>query len=98
MMNQDHWGEKPVVHASVLLLDGKIVNWKVGKKVWRTVMGAFWSRQFIWLMEVDGDRLSVDYLSFPCDTSEEISEVFEIKAPKFLSRYKFHEKYSGHKL
>lgn len=41
---------------NVLLLDGKIVNWKTGATCWDTVEKAFCNRQFITLFDLVGSK------------------------------------------
>jgi hypothetical protein len=40
-----HWDLPYTIYASVLLLDNKIINWKIGQRGWRTIPEAYMSKQ-----------------------------------------------------
>jgi hypothetical protein len=88
------------ISKSVLLLDGQIINWKIGTTIWRTVDDAFRSRQLVWLFfdifTNSPERLTVDSISKLVKDVEENNEFFECR--KWFTRYKIHEKYNKHML
>lgn len=79
------------LYKNVLLLDGKIVNWKTGTTHWDCVDKAFCNRQpeFIWYY--NEDRLSVSSImnSFDEDNTESINKFFEDK--NFHKQFQIHE-------
>ena len=88
-----HWVETypHEVHASVLLLDNKIENWKIGERAR--------SSPFDWKMRVsDFDKLS----EFRCETKswtandpKEHEEVFTKHAPEWFKRWEHADSYGG---
>ena len=81
------------LYKNVLLLDGKIVNWKMGSTHWNDVDTAFLNRQFVSLFSlINSGRLTVQ------STMQEIYTLQEHQAfmedIEWFKQFEMHEEYS----
>jgi hypothetical protein len=81
------------VYASVLLLDNKILNWKVGETYWESPLFVYTSLD----MWFDVDDLEARYTSWTVHTPEEHNRVFQELAPEWFKQWEIHEKFKGFK-
>jgi len=82
-----------LMHKNVLLLDGAIINWKVGTRHWPTVQDAFDNRQYLWLFKIPEDRLSVASYTKVVNDLDENNQFFE--DDEWLKKYPIHAKFKG---
>lgn len=77
------------IYKNVLLLDGKIINWKTGSTYWDSVDKAFNNRQpeFIW--HLNEDRLSVSSTNKLVKSDDENNQWFQDN--EFYKQFKIHE-------
>jgi len=80
------------IFASALLIDGKLVNWKVSNKRW-TKSNIGCSNQPGYVLK-NWDKIKIRSKSFIVNSSEEHSKVFEKKSVKFYKQFKLHPKYN----
>lgn len=87
------------LQASVLLLDGKIMNWAIGKNVWSCVREAVYYNQNPITMGIylrtGEERLVVKQTSVIVNNRKEDNEFFAETAREFINEYKYHEIYKG---
>lgn len=79
------------IHASVLLLDNKILNWKVGYTCWKTVDKALCSQQPVGVLLKfvhNPEAITVEHTSFVCNSAEEVNLLFTKKADSFYKKWK----------
>lgn len=81
------------VYASVLLLDDKIYNYKIGQNYWKSPM-------YVTMRTSDFDkmdRMRVEYTFFEVSDSEEHSKAFDVYARDWFKQWEVHEEYVGSK-
>lgn len=81
------------LYANVLLLDGKIINWKTGEKTWEDER-YFNNRQPISKLMGKFDRLSSETFKFTANNSNENKLFFESYSKEFYQMFELHEDYS----
>jgi len=84
-----------VLHKSVLLIDGKIANWKTGKKVWDTLSAAWSSRQPLWSVKEEHDSIEVHHTSKEVHSTEENNAFFNDH--EWFKQWPIHERFKGFK-
>lgn len=77
-----------MLYISVLLLDNRIENWKVGNRKWINPyeVSGFWKI----------DRMKdykVQWVGYLCKNEQEHCKVFEELAPKWLKQWKYAKDY-----
>lgn len=87
-----HWVETypHTVYASVLLLDDKIMNWKVGERKWKHNMDM--TRRINRPFSLDdyvGEM--VESIGFEANNSEEHNHAFEVLAPEWFKQWEIDE-------
>lgn len=90
-----HWSDvyPHEVYACVLLLDGKIYNWKIGEYYWSSPYEARMR-----LSDFDKiDRMKTEYKSWTVYNDEEHNEVFERLAKEWFKQWEIHENHVGAK-
>lgn len=77
-----------MVYVSVLLLDNKIENWKVGQHKWERPCDAtaYWKVNRL-------KDYKVQHVGYWCKNSEEHEKVFNKLAPKWLKQFKYAKGY-----
>ncbi|MFE4571377.1 hypothetical protein [Paenibacillus chitinolyticus] len=79
------------VYASVLLLDGKIYNWKVGNYFWSHPMEAK-----IRMSDFDKfDRMEVKHTSFTVNNDFEHNLAFSLNAKQWYRQWEISEEHVG---
>jgi hypothetical protein len=85
------------LHRNVLLLDGKIINYRIGTTLWKDVGTAFNNKQHQWVFNIamkESHRLSVDSMSAVVANVQENEEFFDDK--EWFKQYSIHEDYGEH--
>lgn len=80
------------IYRNVLLLDGKIVNWKTGSTHWDSVESAFNNRQFIQLFKLNPDRFTVASMSADIKSAIDRNNFF-VDA-EWYKQFELHEDYA----
>ncbi|MGG2091295.1 hypothetical protein AB1283_00830 [Bacillus sp. S13(2024)] len=79
------------VYASVLLLDNKIYNWKIGQR--------YWDSPFSMTIRTSDmekfSKMKTKYIHWEVNTSDEHQEVFEKHAREWFKQFEIHEEYIG---
>ncbi|UUV46038.1 hypothetical protein [Bacillus phage vB_BanS-Thrax3] len=75
------------VYASVLLLDGKIYNWKIGNRYWESPFHV--KMRYADFDKID--RMEVHHTSFTVNNSTEHSYAFEVLSRKWFKQWDIHE-------
>ncbi|MED1955115.1 hypothetical protein [Brevibacillus centrosporus] len=81
------------VYASVLLLDGKIYNWKIGQDHWK-------HPHEVKMRYSDFDKLDrmyTQYAWFEVNNDEEHNRAFEVLAREWFKQWEIHENHIGAK-
>lgn len=79
------------VYASVLLLDGKIYNYKIGQNHWEHP-----AEVKMRLSDFNKiDRMTVEYTYFEVNNDEEHNAAFEVLARDWFKNWEIHENYIG---
>ncbi|HEK9103686.1 TPA: hypothetical protein SUB30_005189 [Bacillus pseudomycoides] len=81
------------VHASVLLLDGEIYNWKIGQRYWRSP----WDMTWRFPLPDNMDKFTVETNKWTVNTPEEHSEVFQKHAREWFKQWEVVDDYVGSK-
>jgi hypothetical protein len=77
------------VYASVLLLDNKIINYKIGERFWSTPLEAkIYTRK-----QIDFEKLKTEYTSWTVYNSEEHNKAFEVYAREWFKQWEVHDDY-----
>lgn len=90
-----HWIKKypHKVYASVVLLDGKIYNWKVGQSCWNSAYEAK-----VRFSDFDKlDKMIVRHTYWVVYSPEEHQKVFEKHAKEWFKKWQIHEDHVGEK-
>ena len=83
------------IFASVVLLDNKIMNWKIVNYRWtKKNMGD--SKQQLIIYDYL-DKITVRSRSFIAHSPKEHSKIFKVKARKFFKQFEIHEWFRGMK-
>ncbi|MFJ8528505.1 hypothetical protein [Bacillus sp. NPDC094106] len=80
------------IHASVLLLNAEIHNWKIGERCWTHPFAMKWSYPF----PDNIDKFSVKTHTWTVHTPEEHSKVFQEFAPEWMKQWAVAKDYVGH--
>jgi hypothetical protein len=84
------WGPYRI-YANVLLLDGKIINWKTSRTTcWDSLLTAFLSRQPMAAIMADPERLSVDSKALEFESTAENKEDFIDDLGGFYREFEIH--------
>ncbi|HZG16940.1 MAG TPA: hypothetical protein VE710_18270 [Candidatus Bathyarchaeia archaeon] len=79
------------VYASVLLLDGKIYNYKIGEYYWR-----FPGEVKMRYSDIDKlDRMTVEHTFFEVNNDIEHNRAFDVLAPEWFKNWEVHENHVG---
>lgn len=85
-----HWVDTypHMVYVSVLLLDHRIENWKVGQEHWANPLAvkAYWKTNRL-------KDYKTQFIGFYCKNDTEHNKVFEELAPKWLKQFKHAKDY-----
>ncbi|MEI3892419.1 MULTISPECIES: hypothetical protein [unclassified Bacillus (in: firmicutes)] len=81
------------IHASVLLLENEIHNWKVGENYWTSPFSMKWSYPF----PVNVGEYIVKHNTWIVDTPEQHSKVFQELAPEWMKQWVVAKDYVGDK-
>lgn len=81
------------VNASVLLLDGKIYNWKIGNQHWETPNMV--KMRFTDMHLISEGRFSTENKSFTVNNEKEHSEAFEIHAREWFKNWEISDVHIG---
>ncbi|SNR95993.1 hypothetical protein SAMN05446037_1002101 [Anaerovirgula multivorans] len=89
-----HWSDiyPHNVNASVLLLDGKIYNWKIGNQWWEDP--AYVKVRLSDYIEKK-DRFTVKNKAFQVNNDFEHNRIFEHDAKEWFKQFEIHEKHIG---
>lgn len=92
-----HWVDTypHTVTASVLLLDGKIYNWKIGNQNWKDPGKA--SMRVADMHYVNEGRFTVENKYFEVHNRKEHDEVFDILAKQWFRNWEISEIHYGQK-
>ncbi len=92
MTNFSDFNKYPhVVFASVALIDGKIVNWKVGKCRW-SIKNIWHFTHPIWIFK-HSEKVKIRTRSFVVKNGDEHDRAFGFRANTFFRRYPLHENF-----
>ena len=80
------------VFASVVLVDGKIVNWKTGNTRWTKANYANFSQPYI--VYDENVEITIRSKSFIVKNRKQHNHAFEVLASRFYSQFKLHEGYN----
>ncbi|UED72129.1 hypothetical protein [Brevibacillus sp. HD3.3A] len=88
-----HWSDTYPhnVYASVLLLDEKIYNYKVGGSYWKTPLEV--KMRYSDFDKID--RMTVEHTYFEVNNSEEHNAAFEVLARDWFKKWEIHENHIG---
>lgn len=85
------WQLPYTIYASVLLLDNKIVNWKIGQRGWRTIPEAYMSGQPDIVFDNFGnENMRTEILEMECKTKDDHSKAFNEWSESFFRRWEIH--------
>ncbi len=88
------WDFPYTIYCNVLLVDGKIVNWKTGQTRWSSVDKAMCNRQPLGLLlkaNEEGKGLTVAHTSFECTCEGHNEYAFGPFAEEFYRGFKIHD-------
>lgn len=80
------------LYANVLLLDGKIINWKTGSTSWKND-GWLSSSQPLWVFQEECD-LQSKTIFFEANNDDENNKFFSVTSKDFYKKFEIHESYS----
>jgi hypothetical protein len=80
------------IHCSVLLLNDKIIDWKVGKHK-KEVPEAFLI-SFI-KCKFESSNLKVKNKTFISNERKDTKEIYEVKAKDFMKNWEIHKSFAG---
>lgn len=91
-----HWSDiyPHNIYASVLLLDNKIYNYKIGARYWETIFDMTWRFP---IHSIDTSKLTVKHEKFEVHNDKEHEEVFNILAREWFRKWEIHKDYKGSK-
>ncbi len=79
------------IYASVVLLDKKIINWKVAKYAWN---GVNWMRsKQPQIASSDHGAIEVISVCFVANNREEHEEIFSVDAKEFFKQFLIHPRF-----
>lgn len=81
------------VYASVLLLDGKIYNYKIGQNHWEYPYEVKMRYSDFWKI----DRMQTQYVKWTVEDDEQHSQVFTEYARHWFKNWEIHEDHIGRK-
>lgn len=92
-----HWTDKypHTVTASVLLLDGKIYNWKIGNQIWKHP--SMVKMRLEDMKYLDEGRFTVENKSFTVQNPDEHEKVFTVLAREWFKNWEISEHFYGEK-
>lgn len=79
------------VYASVLLLDGKIYNYKIGQSFWENPLEV--KMRYSDFEKID--RMTVEHTCFEVNNSEEHNTAFKVLAMDWFKNWEIHELHVG---
>lgn len=79
------------VYASVLLLDGKIYNYKIGEDYWKHPLEV--KMRFSDFEKID--RMTVEHTYFEVNNVEEHNAAFKVLAREWFKSWEIHEDHIG---
>ena len=77
-----------IIYRNVLLVDGMLVNWKVGRGCWYSVNAALVYRQPIKVLLDNPDSVTVTHEAIETSSVEEVAAVFQDTS--FFKQFKIH--------
>ncbi len=82
------------LYKSVLLIDGKIANWKIGANGWKSLGRAFRNRHhssIIDMSTIDPSRLGTECVGYVVNNHKENNEFFRDR--NWFKQFTIHEQY-----